>query len=124
MAKKPDNLKHSEIMRLYRDHMRTGRIAEQVGLTPRQVQRVIANRVGSSRGQGNSANNALLQIRHTVVGILEEQGRDFTKCELCGEKIPEGKFDLHHTKYEGAALDDILIVCRACNTSRANKFLA
>jgi AraC-like DNA-binding protein len=111
------------ILALYRDYVRTDKIAEQLGLTRRHVQRVIKHEVGPSRGTGNSADHALKQIRHIVVGILQSQGRNFTRCEICGESIPEGKFDLHHTKYDGATLDDLQIVCRACNLSRINMFL-
>lgn len=29
-------------------------------------------------------------------------GKDFTRCEQCGNDIPAGKAKVHHTKYDGA----------------------
>lgn len=55
--------------------------------------------------------------------ILKKQGRDFTKCEMCGNDIPEGKSQLHHTKYEGATMQDLMIVCQKCNLQPENKNL-
>jgi hypothetical protein len=72
---------------------------------------------------GKSQEHALKQMRHLIVGILEQQGRDFGRCEQCGDVIPAGKFELHHTRYDGATLADLRIVCKACNLSRQNMFL-
>lgn len=52
--------------------------------------------------------------------MIRRDERDFTKCELCGAAIPDGKFDLHHTKYEGAGYKDMLIVCKKCNHAPEN----
>lgn len=62
--------------------------------------------------------NPLYEI---VLNILKKEGRDFTHCEECGKEIK--RFNLHHTKYDGATLRDIKIVCTKCNTSTRNKGL-
>ncbi len=58
-----------------------------------------------------------------VIEIFKRQGRSFLKCEECGKEL-NGKFTLHHTKYEGATINDIEIVCNKCNTQSYNKGLA
>ena len=55
--------------------------------------------------------------------ILKKQGRDFTKCEMCKKDMSEEKSQLHHTKYEGATMQDLMIVCAKCNTQTENKYL-
>ena len=77
MAERSSAFNRKEIMRLYRQHLRTDVIADQLGLTRRHVQRVIAEHVGPSRGDGKSKEHALKQIRHTVVGVLRAMGRDY-----------------------------------------------
>jgi len=62
-------------------------------------------------------------MRIIVAAKLKQDGRDFSKCELCGDPISEGKHQLHHTKYEGATYRDIKIVCASCNQRPENKLL-
>ena len=115
----------AHIIRMYNEGKRTSHIAQYAGITPRQVQRIIRDRVGPMpKGPGKSTDYQLANLRGMIVQLLEDVGRDFTVCEQCNEDIPEGKFDLHHTKYDGAALNDIIIVCRACNLSRVNRYLS
>lgn len=63
----------------------------------------------------------LAWARPYVIPIFKSQGRDFSKCELCKKKIK--RFDLHHTKYEGATIHDLLIVCHGCNAKSENRGL-
>lgn len=56
-----------------------------------------------------------------IVESLKRRGRDFTKCEQCGKPIK--RFYLHHTKYDGATIYDIQVVCQKCNTQPRNRFL-
>jgi hypothetical protein len=103
---------------------RSALIAKDLGITQRTVQKIIRAAIGPMRKRGGkSVEHQLKQMRHLVVCVLQQQGRDFSKCELCAADIPDGKYDLHHTKYEGATIRDVAIVCRACNLSRQNKFL-
>lgn len=55
--------------------------------------------------------------------LKKAKGKDFTKCEECGVDLPEGKAEMHHTKYEGATINDIKIVCHPCNMKPENRFL-
>ena len=57
--------------------------------------------------------------RQLIVGCLEKLGKDFDKCEMCGQKLT--KFCLHHDKYEGATIYDLMIVCNSCNQKADNK---
>ena len=64
------------------------------------------------------------EMRHLIVSLMESLGRDFTTCEYLGCDIPEGKFELHHTKYDGATFYDLMIVCSPCNKRSENVGLA
>ena len=55
------------------------------------------------------------RMRPLIIEIMRRDGRDFGYCELGSHKIEGGRFDLHHTKYEGATYYDLLIACRRCN---------
>ena len=58
-----------------------------------------------------------------VIATLEKIGKKFDKCEQCGNPIPKGKFEIHHTKYEGATIYDLQVVCHKCNTKSENRGL-
>jgi hypothetical protein len=72
---------------------------------------------------GLSKYNQLENMRPIIISMMEDEGRDFTTCELCHEDILANKYDLHHTRYEGATYYDLLIVCRKCNTAPENTYL-
>ena len=65
------------------------------------------------------ANTGMLgySIRQLMVHKL---GKDPNLCELCGRV---GRMDIHHTKYEGATLYDLIFACRSCNLQTENKGL-
>lgn len=67
--------------------------------------------------------NRLSTLRDIVVAMMRRDGRDFSYCEV-GKHPIEGKFDIHHTKYEKATYADLRIVCRKCNTAPENRFLS
>jgi hypothetical protein len=46
---------------------------------------------------------------------MRQERRDFSRCELGGEKIEDGQYEIHQTKYQGATYYDLRIVCRSCN---------
>jgi hypothetical protein len=54
--------------------------------------------------------------------ILNDQNVDFTKCSYCGNEIKNNK-KLHHTKYDGATIYDIKILCHSCNLKKENRNL-
>ncbi len=72
---------------------------------------------------GQSKYNQLGQLRPYIIALMEDEGRDFDHCEICGKHIPNNRYDIHHTKYEGATYYDLRIVCRKCNTAPENRFL-
>lgn len=40
-------------------------------------------------------------------------GIDLKHCKLCGKNIKRPEF--HHTKYDGATIYDLIVVCHRCN---------
>lgn len=58
-----------------------------------------------------------------VEECLRRIGKDKATCEMCGAK-PKGGCTIHHTKYEGATIYDLMYVCKSCNTAPANTRLA
>lgn len=74
---------------------------------------------------GNSEQYGLSrQMKDYVVLLMEQDGRNFDKCEQCFINIPKGKYQIHHTKYEGATYYDLQIVCNNCNHKSENIGLA
>lgn len=65
----------------------------------------------------SDSNNPLRVYLRT---LLTAQGRKFDKCELCGSSR---NIMLHHKRYNGATLADIVIVCAKCNLAKSNKGL-
>lgn len=63
--------------------------------------------------------DALGPIHDILTQLMEQKGLNPKVCGLCG--LPQfKKCDIHHTKYEGATLDDLMFVCRKCNTAPRN----
>lgn len=119
----------------------TRHIATRFGISSRQVQRICkkwgvlrTQRAGAvvagelspkHRLRGKSKEYAIGAgaFRDIVVHTLKLMGRRFDRCEWCDKKLKDGKWQLHHTKYEGATIDDLMIVCQQCNLIPANRFL-
>ncbi len=78
-----------------------------------------------TRGVSYKRENRLESIRPLVVQLMMEEGRitDETICELCFEAVPNNRYDIHHTRYEGATYFDLLVVCRSCNLKKENIYL-
>ena len=62
-------------------------------------------------------------IRFYIRGLLKYWGRDFSICELCQSIIADGKYRLHHAKYDKATIYDIKIACNKCDKQSENRFL-
>ena len=60
-------------------------------------------------------------MKEYILECFRQLGKDFKKCEQCG--VTGNKLDIHHTKYEGATVRDLQLVCRACNLKAENKYL-
>jgi hypothetical protein len=69
---------------------------------------------------GKSVENKISNLRPYILFLMEQEGRDFTQCELCPAPIPEGEYEIHHTRYDGATYYDLRIVCRSCNHKEEN----
>lgn len=65
-----------------------------------------------------SENDHNVNIMRYVWSIWEYQGKDLNMCELCGEATATP--EVHHTKYDGATLDDLVIACRKCQMQPEN----
>ena len=74
--------------------------------------------------RGLSHENQIENLRPYILALMKRDGRDFTKCEHRGCPIEDGRFEIHHTKYEGATYHDLRIVCRRCNKRAENLLLA
>lgn len=61
-------------------------------------------------------------LRPYIMECFRRMGKDLNKCEQCGST--EKKLDIHHTKYDGATVYDLQLVCRSCNLSLDNLSLA
>lgn len=95
----------------------------KLDLSAAQAGRVIKQALGERRSQSRSAEYALENVRPYVVACLERLGKDPLLCESCLEP-QTSPCDIHHTKYEGATIYDLMYVCRSCNLARENKGLS
>jgi hypothetical protein len=68
--------------------------------------------------------NTTSYLRWIIIAMMKREGRNFRKCEVGGEAIPPGKFNIHHEKYEGATYRDLKIACAKCNHAPENVGLA
>ena len=60
-------------------------------------------------------------MRQYVLACLTKLGHDLYKCAYCAK--PLKKPQIHHTKYDGATVYDLVIACQSCNTQPQNRFL-
>lgn len=112
------------IVSLFNRGMSSAVISRELDLSQRYVQRILAGVVGPRpKRKAKSAENRLDNLREIIIALMRQEGRDFTTCELCGGDIPPGKYDIHHTKYDGATYNDLRIVCHTCNTAAENRYL-
>ena len=63
------------------------------------------------------ASQNILDLVHAIWG---SQGKDYTRCELCQAKLSRKSGEVHHTKYVGATLKDLVWVCHSCNMRQEN----
>ena len=59
-----------------------------------------------------------------IWAIFDKQGRFKGECEMCHKPLARAKAQIHHTKYIGATIKDLMIVCVKCNQQSENKGLA
>jgi len=62
-------------------------------------------------------------MRPYILECFKMLGKDFKNCEECGVSLYRKKWHIHHTKYDGATLYDLMIVCVKCNMAPHNRRL-
>ncbi len=65
--------------------------------------------------------NPGVAVRGYIVPLLKARGVDLTKCDECGTKLKT--LALHHKKYDGATIEDIVPICQSCNLKEKNRHL-
>ncbi len=65
--------------------------------------------------------DARSEMRMYFFECFRRMGKDLNKCEQCG--VTDKKLDIHHTKYDGATVYDLQLVCRSCNLTGVNRSL-
>lgn len=63
------------------------------------------------------------EFKEIVRALLKKMGKDFTKCEQCKADLKGKRYEIHHSKYEGATIYDLQIVCPKCNHAPENRYL-
>jgi hypothetical protein len=71
----------------------------------------------------DALDNTTSYLKWVILAMMRREGRDFGHCELCGDPIPAGKHQIHHTRYDGATYYDLKIVDAKCNQAPASKNL-
>jgi hypothetical protein len=95
-----------------------------VTVTARQILRYAQKKLGRSRTGSLSVENQIsTSFMPYVVECLRRLGKDPFWCECCEEKQAK-RCIVHHTRYEGATIDDMAYVCSSCNNSRENRGLS
>ena len=64
---------------------------------------------------------ARIQLRPYILECFRRLGKQLDQCEGCS--AISNKLDIHHTKYDGATVHDLQLLCRACNLKDDNKHL-
>lgn len=91
-------------------------------VTERQVSRYLRKKLGPSPAGANGAENAIRNLRPYIDECMRRLGKDPYFCEVCEER-QERKCIIHHTKYDGATVYDLVYACTSCNNSRGNRGL-
>lgn len=115
--------RQTDIIAAYKSGERIPEIAKRFGIGQRGVQYITKPYRPVPNGPARSADGANSIGRHfrnLLANMMVRDGRNLEECEQCFSEIPEGKYQLHHTKYEGATYYDLQIVCQRCNLQTEN----
>lgn len=55
-----------------------------------------------------------------IHAVWAKRGKDLSKCEFCEVELDRSTGQIHHTKYEGATIDDLRWICVSCNLQPEN----
>lgn len=93
-------------------------------LTTKAINNYATKKLGPARQGKNSASNLIdATFMPYVEFCLAKLGKNKFACELCLDRVPAGCV-VHHTKYEGATVYDLMYICQSCNCARENVGLA
>jgi hypothetical protein len=88
--------------------------------TARQIQRFGKKLFGSSPPGTRVSEDAFGNVYPYVEECLRRLGRNPYWCVVCEETQPK-RCIIHHTKYDGATIYDLVYACTSCNNSRMNR---
>jgi hypothetical protein len=116
-----------EIIELWNEGESAGQIVQRLHLpiTVRQVQRIGAE-YGSRRlrASGRLASDDYINpLKDIIIQLMVQRGDDPHLCALCGDRS-EKRMTIHHTRYEGATLADLVFACMRCQLQWENRGLA
>lgn len=114
------------VIELWNQGVSASRIIERLDLdvTVRQVQRIGARygnrkaRMSGSLGRAEWGSS----FKDIVIQLMIQRGDNPYKCALC-DKVSEKRMTVHHTKYEGATLADLVFACMRCQLQFENRGL-
>lgn len=117
---------YENICDLYVEGLGPAAIIERLGLSigKRRIQRIVKERGltkpherGGRLDSDSLGTGPLSQI--IMQTMVEVRGLDPHLCSQCGRRMVK-RCDIHHTKYAGATVYDLVFLCRRCNTSPQN----
>jgi hypothetical protein len=118
-----------QIIELWNDGKSAHKIVDELDLpiTVRQVQRIgakLGNRRLRASGRIRADQDFVSLYRPLLVPLMEEQGKNELICGLCGFTDGKKKMTIHHTKYNGATINDLVFACWRCQHKPDNHGLA
>lgn len=121
----PTNERDIEIVRLTKLGLSAPKIRDRMGLavSSHRVNTIARRHLGPMRkGNNSKAYQIAPSFMPYVKEALRRLGKDSTTCEICEDKPKRGCV-VHHTKYEGVTVYDLMYICTSCNLARENKGL-
>jgi hypothetical protein len=116
----------AQIIELTKRGLSARNVRDRLGLSlsVRQVQRIAHRHVGAVVEGNSSATNFIpIAFMPIVKEALRRLGKDASTCEMCGATPRRGCI-VHHKKYEGCTIYDLMYICSSCNNARVNKGLS
>lgn len=116
----------AELIRRWNEGWSAERIKEHLELdvSVRQIQRIGAE-FGSRRLRTSNRlrmDDYISPLREIIIQLMIQRGDDPHVCALCGKR--DGKqMTIHHKRYEGATLADLVFACMQCQLQWANRGL-
>jgi hypothetical protein len=118
---------HDRMSVLARHGLAAAKIARHLSrpYSPAVINRYVTKHVGPRvKGVNNSRQNQIgITDMPYVLEALRRMAKDRYTCELCLDSVPQGCM-VHHTRYDGATVYDLMFVCGSRNLSRFNTGLA